>query len=203
MELNITRSKARVRVSRLFAVLILALILFTGHSFAQEGVLDTALETGGVFLLTIAAVGRLWALLYISGHKKKKLVTTGPYSIMRHPLYVFSLIGALGIGVTSENLLVLAVILAFYALYYPFAIRAEEKKLIDKFGEAYTQYRAAVPAFVPKLSLYQGSGHYEVNTDTFLRNFGDAIWFIWMFPLLHCIEALQNWGVLPVLWRLP
>ncbi len=203
MELQITRSKSRVLISRLFGLMIVLLILFTGHSFTQEGVLDVSFEVVGLLLLTVAAIGRLWALLYISGHKKRTLVTTGPYSMVRHPLYVFSFIGVVGIGLASENLLVLALLLAFYALYYPFAIRAEEKKLIQKFGEAYVEYMAAVPAFLPKPSLYKLSDHYEVDTGQFVRSFRDAIWFIWIFPLLHVIEAVQHWGIVPVLWRVP
>jgi protein-S-isoprenylcysteine O-methyltransferase Ste14 len=203
MELHITRSKSRVLISRLFGLMIVLLILFTGHSFTQEGVLDVSFEVTGLLLLTVAAVGRLWALLYISGHKKQKLVATGPYSMMRHPLYFFSLIGVVGIGLASENLLVLALLLAFYALYYPFAIRMEEKKLIQKFGASYTEYMATVPAFLPKLSLYESPDHYEVNTGQFIRNFRDAIWFIWIFPLLHGIEALQHWGIVPILWKVP
>ena len=71
------------------------------------------LEAFGLFLLTVCSIGRLWALLYISGHKTYEIITDGPYSIVRHPLYLFSLIGAIGIGMASENILIMA-ILSFF-----------------------------------------------------------------------------------------
>ena len=60
--------------------------------------------------------------------------------MVRHPLYVFSLIGTIGIGLASENLLVLGLIVVFYLFYYPFTILAEERKLTNKFGKAYLEY---------------------------------------------------------------
>ncbi|MCJ7777869.1 MAG: hypothetical protein MUP16_06105, partial [Sedimentisphaerales bacterium] len=86
-------ARQRITVSRIFGVLVLVLILFTTHSFSQDGLTDVLLETFGLFLLTICSMGRLWSLLYIGGHKKLELIMEGPYSMVQHPLYVFSLIG--------------------------------------------------------------------------------------------------------------
>ena len=196
-------AKSRVCVSRFFAVVILLLAVFTSHSFNQEGVIDIAFELSGLFLLTICSMGRLWALVYISGKKRVELITDGPYSIVRNPLYFFSLIGALGIGLVSENLLILALMIVFHGAYYPLAIIAEEKKLEGTFGDVYREYRNKVPRFLPKPLLYKGSELYTINVKTFVRNFVDGMWFIWVFILLHTIEKAQNSGYLPVYWRIP
>jgi len=37
----------------------------------------------------------------------------------------------------------------------------------------------------------------------FTRNSLDAIWFVLVFILLHSIESLRQFGVLPVLWKFP
>jgi protein-S-isoprenylcysteine O-methyltransferase Ste14 len=196
-------AKSRVIVSRIFGVVILLLLLFTGHSFTQEAIIDIVFELSGLFLLSICSAGRLWALMYISGNKKRELITEGPYSIVRHPLYVFSLIGALGIGLGSENLLVLALVIAFYIFYYPLTILVEERKLINKFGDAYREYMKRTPRFIPKLSLYKEPELYEVKAADFVRNFVSGMWFIWIFILMDFIEKLQDWGVLPVFFRIP
>jgi protein-S-isoprenylcysteine O-methyltransferase Ste14 len=196
-------ARSRIVVSRLFAASVLLVICFTTHSFSQEGLLDIGMEVSGLFLLSIASLGRLWALLYISGNKSQAVITEGPYSVVRHPLYVFSFIGAVGIGLASENVLVLALILSFYLLYYPMTIAAEEEKLSGRFGPAYVDYMRRVPRFIPKLSLYREPHLYSVKTAQFVRNFGDAMWFVWIFILLHFVENLQASGVLPVLWRVP
>lgn len=141
--------------------------------------------------------------MYISGKKGRELVTDGPYSMVRHPLYVFSLIGAVGIGLASENLLVLALIVIFYLSYYPFTILAEERKLTNKFGEVYLEYAKRTPRFLPKFSLHKEPETYQVKAAGFVHNFVDGMWFIWIFMLMHAIEMLQNSGFLPVLLRVP
>jgi len=123
--------------------------------------------------------------------------------MVRHPLYVFSLIGGLGIGLASENLLILAMIIIFYLFYYPFTIQAEEIKLTNKFGDTYQEYMKNTPRFISKLSLYKEPEKFEVKTNNFVKNFLDAMWFIWIFPILHLIEMLQDSGILPAIWRMP
>jgi protein-S-isoprenylcysteine O-methyltransferase Ste14 len=196
-------ARRRVIVSRVFGVLVLFLALFTTGSFSQGSLTDALLEMSGLFLLTICSIGRLWALLYISGYKKLELITEGPYSMVRHPLYVFSLIGAIGIGLASENILVLAALVIFYLLYYPLTILVEEKKLVDKFDQAYLDYIKRTPRFLPKLSLYKGSAQYQINTDIFAKKLVLGMWFIWIFIILHIIEMLQQSGHIPVLLRVP
>jgi len=194
---------SRVVVSRIFGVLVIILVLFTGHSFTQDSMTDILFEISGLFFLTICSVSRLWALMYIGGFKRRELITDGPYSIVRNPLYVSSLIGAIGIGLASENLLILAVILLFYLLYYPFTILAEEKKLADKFGNDYIEYAGRTPRFWPKLSLYKKAEPYQINAAVFLRGLATGMWFIWIFILLHFIEMMQNAGFIPVVLRIP
>jgi len=196
-------ANSRVIVSRIFGVAILLLLLFTSHSFAQRTIIDTSFELSGLFLLSICSMGRLWSLMYISGNKRRELVTEGPYSIVRHPLYLFSLIGAFGIGLASENLLVLILIIVFYLLYYPFTILAEERKMTNKFGDAYREYMKKTPRFIPKFSLHKEPALYEVKAAGFVRNFVDGMWFIWIFMLMHFIEMLHDSGILPVFFKIP
>jgi len=198
-----TIANIRVTVSRIFGLFVLLLLLFTGHSFSQGGKIDTLFEISGLFLLSICSLGRLWALMYISGNKRRELVTEGPYSIVRHPLYLFSLIGAIGIGLASENLLILALIIIFYLFYYPFTILAEEIKLTNKFGNRYLEYMKMTPRFLPKFSLYKEPEEFSVKTTAFVRNFANGMWFIWTFILIHFIEMLQDSGFLPVIWKIP
>jgi len=196
-------ARQRITVSRIFGVLVLFLALFTTSSFKEDSLIDTVLEMSGLFLLTICSIGRLWALLYISGYKKLELITEGPYSIVRHPLYVFSLIGAIGIGLASENILVLAALVIFYLLYYPLTILVEEKKLVDKFDQAYLDYIKSTPRFLPKLSLYKGSVQYQINADVYVKKMILGMWFIWIFIILHIIEMLQQSGHIPVFLSVP
>lgn len=193
----------RVIISRIFAILIVLLAIFTEPSFKESGWADMLLETSGLFLLTVCSIGRLWALLYISGHKTYEVITDGPYSIVRHPLYLFSFIGAIGIGVASENILILAAMVIFYLSYYPLTILSEERRLTDKFGQVYLDYIKRTPRFLPKLSLYKSPSQFVVNADIFLRNLAIGMWFIWIYILFNFIETLQQNGCIPVLLKVP
>jgi protein-S-isoprenylcysteine O-methyltransferase Ste14 len=190
-------------VSRIFAVLVVPLVLFTMSSFKQGGLADILSDTSGLFLLTVCSMGRLWALLYISGKKTQEVITDGPYSIVRHPLYLFSFIGAIGIGLVSDNILVLAALVIFYLSYYPLTILSEEKTLTKKFGQVYIDYAKRTPRFLPKLSLYKSPDHFEVNADIFLKNLALGMWFIWLFILFNIIQMLQTMGIIHVLLKVP
>ena len=193
----------RVMVSRIFAVLVILLVIFTASSFKDGSLADILFESIGLFLLSVCAAGRLWALLYISGHKTHEVIADGPYSIVRHPLYLFSFIGAIGIGLASENLLVLATLVIFYLAYYPLTILSEERTLTEKFGQGYIDYAKRTPRILPKLSLYKSPSQVVISADMFFKNIVIGMWFIWIYILLHLIETLQQNGNIPVLFRVP
>ena len=58
----------------------------------------------GFLCVALACLGRIWASVFIAGHKDVELVTTGPYARCRHPLYSCSILGALGLGLTTRSL---------------------------------------------------------------------------------------------------
>lgn len=196
-------ARTRVMVSRIFAVLVLLLVIFTAPSLKEGSLADILSDTSGLFLLTVCSMGRLWALLYISGKKTQEVVTDGPYSIVRHPLYLFSFIGVIGIGMASDNILVLAALLIFYLSYYPLTILSEEKILTKKFGQTYIDYAKCTPRFLPKLSLYKSPDHFMVNAGVFPKKLVLGMWYIWIFILLNAIQSLQTMGIIHVLWKVP
>lgn len=196
-------SKKRLIVSRIVGFLILLLLLFTGHSFKRQEIIDSLFKMSGLILISICSFGRLWSLIYISGYKSNTLITEGPYSMVRNPLYFFTLLGAVGIGLASENVLVIAIIIIFYFLYYPVTILVEERKLAGRFGQTFAEYKRRVPMLVPKLSLYKEPETYTITARQLLHNIAESLLLLWIFILLHLIEMLHNTGILPVLWKVP
>lgn len=192
----------RLAVSRVFALAFFLVVL--AMESAHEGNLaSTALFLLGLVLVGIATVGRLWCSLYISGHKNAALITTGPYSLSRNPLYFFSLLGFAGIGFASETLTLGFVLIAAMLVGYPAVIRQEEAVLRERFGAAFEDYCMRVPRFLPRLSGYVEPETYVVNPRLFRRTMLDVVWFIWFVGILEFVEALHEYHYVKPLIHLP
>lgn len=178
-------------------------IVFTVSESSLEAIhplLCAFLFLVGCFLVGLASLGRLWCSLYIAGHKTKDLVTIGPYSICRNPLYFFSMLGGIGIGCVTETLTIPAFILMVFALYYPYVIRFEEKKLRELHGREYEDYFRTVPQFWPKWSLLTEPQEYSVNPKTFKKHIFSALWFIWLIGILEMLETFHEIKLFPTLF---
>jgi hypothetical protein len=139
--------------------------------------------------------------LYIAGYKDHVLVTTGPYSMVRHPLYFFSLIGGVGVGLTTETLLIPGMVLLAFALYYPAVIRSEDRRLLRLYGESFQSYFRQTPSFFPRPSLLKEPDSYTVIPKTYRKHMIYTLWFVWLPALIEIIEALHERGILPIWWR--
>jgi len=193
----------RIALTRLIIGGMVLLLVVSSPVWRPGPVLGGIIEIAAFILILTATFGRLWALSYISGHKTIDLITQGPYSIMRNPLYFFSLCGALGICILSRSLLVSATVLLAFAVYYPLVIRAEERNLKSFFGDDFSTYRLKVPAFIPRFSLFQEPGEYLVNARLFRRAVLSVMWFPLAFILIQFLWHLKEAGVLPVLLSIP
>jgi protein-S-isoprenylcysteine O-methyltransferase Ste14 len=56
----------------------------------EYGLIHEPFEYVGYALVIVCVVGRIWCSAYVGGYKNTKLIDTGPFSIVRNPLYVFS-----------------------------------------------------------------------------------------------------------------
>ena len=184
------------------AVLVTMVILLTDSRWQKTAGVSSALFAAGLFLVGIASMGRLWCALYIAGYKDEQLVTEGPYAMCRNPLYLFSLAGAVGVGLCTESLTIPAVVIVLFASAYPSVIRSEEDRLAQRFGKPYQDYRRRAPAFFPKIGLLHEPDTYVVNPKVFRRNMFDALWFIWLAGILEIVEELHEIGLLPTLFKL-
>ena len=83
--------------------------------------------------------------------------TTGPYSAVRHPLYLGNYFMWLGIACLTRNFWFVAAFTFVYWLYYERIMYAEEEYLRDKYGDRYADWASKVPAFIPKLGQWKKS----------------------------------------------
>ena len=103
--------------------------------------------------LVLAGAGegiRLWA----SGHieKGRSLATGGPYAHTRNPLYLGSVVMAMGAAAASASPGVILAVCAYLAAFYPSVIRSEAAFLRSRFPAEYEEWSRAVPLFLPRLT---------------------------------------------------
>lgn len=79
------------------------------------------------------------------------LVTTGIFHHCRNPLYVGNILMLLGVGILSNSLLYVAVVMPVFMLIYHAIVLAEENFLRGKFGQAFNTYCSQVNRWVPSL----------------------------------------------------
>jgi len=155
----------------------------------------------GVLLAVAGFCGRLWCLSYIAGWKKRVLVTAGPYSLCRHPLYFFSLLGGIGLGLCTQTLSAAVLFALGFAVYYPRAIRGEEAFLSDNFPD-YEEYKKRVPPFVPRWSNF-AAGDGIVSVCAFGREIAAAGGFLLLIGIFAMLDSLHAADLLPTWFLIP
>lgn len=122
--------------TRLWMLAIGSLLYFPGMCF----VLWARIELGKNYFVSTGFGAQLF--------KDHQLVMTGPFAIVRHPMYaglIAASIGALLIYFTWTTL--------YFACFAPLTMiraRREETALAEEFGEKWTAYCKRVPAFIPR-----------------------------------------------------
>lgn len=193
----------RTGLSKLVAALAFIVVALTqSHWELENENVATFLFSTGLGLAVIGATGRIWCSFFISGRKDGELVTEGPYSISRNPLYVFSCIGLVGVGLSTETLTYPLLFLVIFGLYYPGIMAREGKRLEELFGESFRQYRQRVPRFWPNRGLYSEPTSWSSNPRLFRRHILSDIWFVWITAIIEMVEGLRNVGWLPHLLTL-
>lgn len=195
--------RRRKRVLFALALLIAAALPFTASVQGPEGMVHETVEAIGFILIVLCVLGRSWATLYIGGNKKRALIADGPYSLVRNPLYVFSVIGTIGIGLTTGSVAFGATFGLAAFLVFDGVIRREEAFLRENFGMPYHDYATRVLRWRPRLAGWHDAHEVVVQPRLVLTTFRDASLFLLAVPLTEWIDHLQAAGFLPVLLRLP
>jgi protein-S-isoprenylcysteine O-methyltransferase Ste14 len=156
----------------------------------------------GTAAIVICILGRTWCTLYIGGRKIEQLVTIGPYSVSRNPLYFFAILGAAGIGVQHGSVLAGAVFGTFTWLVFHAVVLQEESILASLHGAMFESYVQSTPRYLPNPRLWRDAPTITVMPSKVIRTFGDGLFFLIPIPLDVAFERLQSNGTLPVLLRL-
>jgi protein-S-isoprenylcysteine O-methyltransferase Ste14 len=193
----------RGRINRLRIAIALALpaIAFTrpGAPFPEWAM--EAIESLGILLIVAGVLGRFWSVLYIGGRKNAEVMRVGPYSMVRHPLYVFSTIAALGFGLMLGSVVATALVAGSVFWILRDIATKEERFLAAAFGPAWDRYAAVTPRLWPKISLFQTPSTATFEVSTLRRNLRDAFVLLSLIPIGEFLEhykALEAWPTIPL-----
>jgi protein-S-isoprenylcysteine O-methyltransferase Ste14 len=131
---------------------LLAAILFIPGS---QNVAPTPLWLLGAVLVLAGEAVRLWAVHHIGVISRTRsdrlgpLISTGPFSLVRNPLYLGNVALWVGFAMSARLLWLAPLILIVLGLEYHAIVRWEEQLLTARLGDSYRAYAARVPRWVP------------------------------------------------------
>jgi protein-S-isoprenylcysteine O-methyltransferase Ste14 len=187
----------RVNILRIAFVLALPALLFTRSAWSE--IPYELIENVGLFMIIAAVLGRFWSILYIGGRKNNLIMQDGPYSICRHPLYLFSTLGVVGLGLMLGSIVLTAVLGLLTLLILSITAKKEEAYLRGQFGAGYDDYAARVPMILPRLSGFRTEPELTVSVTHLRQNLMDALVFLSFIPLSEILEHVKEAHLLPTI----
>jgi protein-S-isoprenylcysteine O-methyltransferase Ste14 len=137
-------------------IVVLAFVLIRLGAFRGHGLnTDPWRASLGLVLFALGLGFAIWARLHIgrnwgtpmSQKDDPELVTSGPYHLVRHPIYSGILIAGVGTAVALSWLWLIAVVLA--GVYFVYSATVEERNMAKQFPETYPAYRRSTKMLVP------------------------------------------------------
>lgn len=161
--------EARIFIS-LFIVLVFCLLSLPVFGSAPNNIVlagqllglepATALRFGYLLIglvLLLSTVLRMWAGSVLPAQRvmafrvqKDTLITTGPFALVRNPIYLADLFAFCAFALTLKPVALALPPVLF--LHYLQLVNYEEKSLEDRLGEDYRRYRRSTPRFLPTVS---------------------------------------------------
>jgi len=186
-------STPRIRLLQVYYILLLATVAVVDPLWSHSGA-GRLLELGGLALIALATLGRIWATLFIAGRKDADVIDSGPYARRRHPLYVASMVASLGLGLATQSLVLAAITATLSILVHVTAALGEERRLLESTGVNYAQYAARVPRFWPKRDGAATPQALTVNALIYWKAFVDGASFFGLYLALELIAAARSAG---------
>jgi len=121
-----------------------------GSPYALLVVLGAALSCCGLWLFawSFAAYRTVGTGHYVDeGHR---VIRSGPYALVRHPMYCAATFIWLGLALASTDWALLTLTFAYVIPTYYFYAKDEEAMMVEALGSTYTDYAMAVPMLFPR-----------------------------------------------------
>jgi protein-S-isoprenylcysteine O-methyltransferase Ste14 len=123
-----------------------------------EAAPSAILIAAGVAVTAAGELIRLWGVRHIGAISRTRsqrlgpLVATGPFALIRNPLYVGNILIWVGFALSARLVWLAPLIVLLLGAEYHAIVRWEESLLVSRLGDAYRDYAARVPRWVPTLN---------------------------------------------------
>ena len=141
----------------------LIMMIIFAHPTPGSSIIGFCIVAAGEFI-------RLWGVA-IAGSETRttgpvggtNLITTGPFSYVRNPLYLGNMLMYFGIGIMSNALMPWLpwIALLYFLFQYSLIVNLEEEYLMRTFGNDFVRYSKEVPRFAPALKKYNAGTHHQ------------------------------------------
>jgi protein-S-isoprenylcysteine O-methyltransferase Ste14 len=202
---DLQRLQQRRKRVLVIGVFILVALLAISDSSWRVGWprVHRAIQWSGLLMILVCILGRTWCALYIGGQKQRRLVTQGPYSVVRNPLYLFTLFGTAGVGALSGSLVMALACAGFATMVFLLVVRQEEQFLLAAFPDEFRAYAHRVPRLLPRFSGWRDADQLIVQPRLVHRTFLDASLFLMAVPLIGVRALVRDFLWLPIILHLP
>jgi protein-S-isoprenylcysteine O-methyltransferase Ste14 len=138
------------------AIILVILLLLRLRIFKDQRVTaDPWLQVIGLVIFLLGLALAVWARIYLgrnwgmpmSEKADPELVTTGPYSTIRHPIYSGIILAMIGTTVAVSLYWLVAVVLL--GVYFSYSAVMEERYMTERFPETYPPYKKSTKMLVP------------------------------------------------------
>ncbi|MBL6826580.1 MAG: isoprenylcysteine carboxylmethyltransferase family protein [Candidatus Marinimicrobia bacterium] len=192
-------AKYRVYFLRV-CILLLIVLSVTNNDFRAYTLEITTIESLqmsilGFIMVVFGSFGRIWASLYIEGNKTKNLITAGPFSMVRNPLYFFSLIMLIGFSLALKAIYLPLALLLIFVLFHVPTIANEERKLRKNHGDKFESYMKSTPRLIPNIFKYNRPASEEkvlVNISRINSVLIEVIGYLFLYTVIDIIYFILN-----------
>jgi protein-S-isoprenylcysteine O-methyltransferase Ste14 len=147
-----------------------------------------ACDIAGWLVFIVAAFFRLSAIIFVGGRKGKGVVTHGPYSMCRNPLYLGSLLMAVSGALMLHCISAVPAIIVVSIFYLMVVIPSEENQLHEAFPKEWEAFVASTPRLIPRFRWITEGESIEVNLRA-IRNEALRVIGMGAIPLMAIVIA--------------
>jgi len=136
------------------SLILLFIAFLVNRNFSIPPISDnqTLLDTLFIASIVLTLVFIAWSLLSLpAADRGNRLVTSGAFRYVRHPLYAaFLSVFNVGLAIWLNSYVYLAWALLLHPVWH-FLVRDEERMMVATFGDAYREYQKRTGCFFPRL----------------------------------------------------